>query len=44
MSEINKIYNKISKVVPDIEWDFHAPFIEKINKLKKRKKCGDLSS
>ena len=37
MSEINKIYNKISKVVPDIEWDFHAPFIEKINKLKREK-------
>ena len=37
MSEINKIYNKISKVVPDIEWDFHAPYIEKINKLKKEK-------
>ena len=37
MSEINKIYNKISKVIPDIEWDFHAPFIEKINKLKREK-------
>ena len=37
MSEINKIYNKISKVIPNIEWDFHAPYIEKINKLKKDK-------
>ena len=37
MSEIDNIYNKISKVVPNIEWDFHAPYIEKINKLKKEK-------
>ena len=37
MSEIDNIYNKISKVIPDIEWDFHAPYIEKINKLKKEK-------
>ena len=37
MSEIDKIYNKISKVIPNIEWDFHAPYIEKINKLKKEK-------
>tara|TARA_B100001989_G_C24524865_1_gene458048 strand:- start:692 stop:1696 length:1005 start_codon:yes stop_codon:yes gene_type:complete len=37
MSEINKIYNKISKVIPNIEWDFHAPYIKKINKLKKDK-------
>ena len=32
-----EIYKKISKVVPDIEWKFHAPLIEKINKLKKEK-------
>ncbi len=37
MSKIDNIYNKISKVVPNIEWDFHAPYIEKINKLKKEK-------
>ena len=37
MSELNKIYNKISKVIPDIEWDFHEPYIKKINELKKRK-------
>ena len=37
MSEIDNIYNKISKVIPNIEWDFHAPYIEKINKLKKEK-------
>ena len=37
MSEIDNIYNKISKVIPNIEWDFHAPYIEKINRLKKEK-------
>ena len=31
------IYQKISKVMPDIEWSVHAPYIYKINKLKKKK-------
>jgi len=31
------IYQKISKVVPEIEWSVHAPYIHKINKLKKEK-------
>ena len=31
------IFNKISKVVPEIEWKIHAPLIHKINKLKKEK-------
>jgi len=31
------IFNKISKVVPEIEWKIHAPLIHKINKLKKDK-------
>ena len=31
------IYKKISKVVPEIEWSPHAPYIHKINKLKKEK-------
>ena len=31
------IYQKISKVVPEIEWSIHAPYIHKINKLKKEK-------
>ncbi len=35
--DLLKVYEKISKVVPDIEWKFHAPLIEKINKLKKEK-------
>ena len=32
------IYQKISKVMPEIEWSVHAPYIDKINKLKKQKK------
>jgi quinolinate synthase len=31
------IFNKISKVVPEIEWKIHAPLIHEINKLKKEK-------
>jgi len=31
------IYRKISKVMPEIEWSIHAPYIHKINKLKKEK-------
>ena len=29
------IYQKISKVMPEIEWSVHAPYIYKINQLKK---------
>ena len=35
--ETDPIYEKISKVVPEIEWAFHAPLIHKINELKKQK-------
>ena len=31
------IYRKISKVMPEIEWSVHAPFIYRINQLKKEK-------
>ena len=31
------IYKKISKAIPEIEWSIHAPYIYKINKLKKDK-------
>jgi quinolinate synthase len=31
------IFNKVSKVIPEIEWKVHAPLIHKINKLKKEK-------
>ena len=33
----DQIFNKISKVIPEIEWKVHAPLIYKINKLKKEK-------
>ena len=31
------IYKKISSTVPEIEWLTHAPYIYKINKLKKKR-------
>ena len=31
------IYKKISKVLPEIEWSTHAPYIHRINQLKKKK-------
>ena len=31
------IYQKISKAIPEIEWSVHAPYIFKINELKKKK-------
>ena len=33
----NPIYQKISRFLPEIEWSVHAPYIHKINKLKKEK-------
>ena len=33
----NSIYQKISKVMPEIEWASHAPYVHEINKLKKEK-------
>ena len=35
--ETDRIYQKVSKVIPPIEWAFHAPLIHKINLLKKEK-------
>ena len=35
--ETDPIYQKVSKVIPQIEWAFHAPLFHKINKLKKEK-------
>ena len=36
-NSLNEIYKKISPVIPEVEWKFHAPLIQKINKLKKEK-------
>ena len=33
----DRIYQKVSKTIPEIEWAIHAPYIYKINKLKKEK-------
>jgi len=35
--ETDLIYQKVSKVIPEIEWSFHAPLVYKINRLKKEK-------
>jgi len=35
--ETDPIYEKVSKVIPQIEWAFHAPLIHRINMLKKEK-------
>ena len=35
--ETDLIYQKVSRVIPEIEWAFHAPLIHKINMLKKEK-------
>jgi len=37
IKETDLIYQKVSKVIPQIEWAFHAPLIHKINILKKEK-------
>ena len=34
---LNLQYKKVAKVIPEIEWPFHTPYIESINKLKKEK-------
>jgi len=34
---LDLMYKKVSKVIPEIEWKFHAEYIEEINKLKKEK-------
>ena len=38
------IYQKISKVLPEIEWSIHAPYVHRINQLKKKKKRSNSSS
>ena len=41
--ETDPIYEKVSKVIPQIEWAFHAPLIHKINMLKKEKNAAILA-
>ena len=39
----NPIYEKISDIMPEIEWSVHAPYIHKINKLKNREQFTGFS-
>lgn len=32
-----RLYDKVARVIPEIEWPFHAPYIEAINALKKER-------
>ena len=34
---LDLMYKKVSKVIPEIEWKFHSPYVYEINKLKKEK-------
>jgi quinolinate synthase len=31
------LYDKVARVIPKIEWPFHAPYVEAINRLKKER-------
>jgi quinolinate synthase len=31
------LYEKVSRVIPKVEWPFHAPYVDAINKLKKER-------
>ena len=31
------LYKGVEKIIPEVEWPFHAPLIHEINKLKKKK-------
>jgi quinolinate synthase len=31
------LYEKVSRVIPQVEWPFHAPYIDAINRLKKER-------
>lgn len=31
------LYDKVARVIPEIEWPFHAPYVEAINRLKKER-------
>ena len=35
--EMSPLYDRISSVVPEIEWPFFAPYVKAINELKREK-------
>jgi len=38
-----KLYKGVSKIIPEVEWPFHAPLIHEINKLKKERNIAILT-
>ena len=38
-----ELYKSVSKIIPEIEWPFHAPLIHEIRKLKKEKNAAILT-
>ena len=46
-SEVKKataeLYNRVEKFIPEVEWQFHAPLIYEINRLKKEKNVAILT-
>ena len=42
-SATDELYKGISKIIPEVEWPFHAPLIHEINKLKKEKNIAILT-
>ena len=38
-----ELYKRVSKIIPEVEWPFHAPLIHKILKLKKEKNIAILT-
>ena len=46
-SEVKKataeLYNRVAKFIPEVEWQFHAPLIYEINRLKKEKNIAILT-
>ena len=46
-SEVKKataeLYNRVEKFIPEMEWQFHAPLIYEINRLKKEKNIAILT-
>ena len=37
------LYKNVAKVIPEVEWPFHAPLIHEINKLKKERNIAILA-
>lgn len=37
LSRVAPLYDRVKSVIPDVEWPVHAPFIDRINELKKEK-------